>query len=156
MEAPQQHQNIDSQHRAPLERRQPNARPALTIGRLAQRAAVAPATVRFYERIGLLRPPQRSPSNYRNYNEDDLARLRFIRRTQEMGFTLTEVSELLASSDAVGGAIESDAIAARIRAIDQKIRVLAALRDDLERCTTRAGGPGAVDGLAGIQALLTA
>jgi MerR family transcriptional regulator, copper efflux regulator len=68
------------------------------IGTLAKRAGVSVDTVRYYERGGLLAPKQRLASGYRRYSELELARLRFIRRAQTLGFSLREVKELLALS----------------------------------------------------------
>lgn len=67
----------------------------LTIGRLADAAGVSIATVRYYQRRGLMSLPNRpSGGGFREYGEDDLARLLLIRRAQELGFTLAEVLEL--------------------------------------------------------------
>jgi DNA-binding transcriptional MerR regulator len=69
----------------------------LTIGQVAQRTGMGIETVRFYEREGLLNRPARSPSSgYRLYEEEVIARLLFIVRAKELGFTLTEIKELLA------------------------------------------------------------
>jgi MerR family mercuric resistance operon transcriptional regulator len=68
----------------------------LTIGQLARRAGVGVETVRFYERQGLLEEPERKQSGYRQYTEDVVARLRFIRRAKELGFSLKEITELIA------------------------------------------------------------
>ncbi len=68
---------------------------ALTIGELARRAGVHVETIRYYQRLGLLPIPDRPPSGFRRYREEDLQRLRFIRRAQKMGFTLREIGELL-------------------------------------------------------------
>ena len=68
----------------------------MKIGELAQRAGVNVQTVRYYERRGLLPEPDRRPSGYREYDADTLARLHFIKRAQELGFTLAEIRELLA------------------------------------------------------------
>jgi len=67
----------------------------LTIGRLAREAGVNLETVRYYERRGLLPRPPRSESGYRLFPEDAAGRLRFIRRAQELGFSLAEIRELL-------------------------------------------------------------
>ncbi|HKJ93119.1 MAG TPA: heavy metal-responsive transcriptional regulator [Longimicrobiales bacterium] len=67
----------------------------MRIGRLAAQADVNVQTVRYYERRGLLPEPERTRSGYREYGRDDLLRLRFIRRAKDLGFTLTEVKELL-------------------------------------------------------------
>ncbi len=67
----------------------------LTIGLVARNAGVGVETVRFYERQGLLEEPPRKPSGYREYGEDAISRLRFIRRAKKLGFTLKEIKELL-------------------------------------------------------------
>ena len=66
------------------------------IGELARGAGVNVQTVRYYERRGLLDEPRRRESGYREYPADTVARLRFIRRAQELGFTLAEIGDLLA------------------------------------------------------------
>jgi DNA-binding transcriptional MerR regulator len=68
---------------------------AIRIGELAAKAAVNIQTVRFYERRGILVEPERSNSGYRCCGESDLETLCFIRRSQELGFTLHEISQLL-------------------------------------------------------------
>ena len=67
----------------------------LTIGQVAARAGVNIQTVRYYERRGLLPDPERSKAGYRLYELDVVRRLRFIKRAQELGFTLEEIQELL-------------------------------------------------------------
>ncbi len=67
----------------------------LTIGGVAKRAGVGVETVRFYERKGLLEEPPRRESGYRQYPEEAVARIRFIRRAKDLGFSLREVDELL-------------------------------------------------------------
>jgi len=71
---------------------------SMGIGTLAKKAGVKIDTVRYYERSRLLAPRTRLASGYRRYTELELARLRFIRRAQMLGFTLKEVRELLALS----------------------------------------------------------
>ncbi len=67
----------------------------LTIGRVAKRAGVGVETIRFYERKGLLEEPPRRESGYRQYPEEAVTRVRFIRRAKDLGFSLREVDELL-------------------------------------------------------------
>lgn len=67
----------------------------MKIGEVAKRSGVGIETIRYYEREGLLATPQRRPSGYRQYDELVLARLLFVRRTKELGFTLSEIKELL-------------------------------------------------------------
>jgi Hg(II)-responsive transcriptional regulator len=67
----------------------------LSIGQVARRAGVGVETVRFYEREGLLEEPPRRASGYRQYSEQVVTRLRFIKRAKLLGFSLKEISELL-------------------------------------------------------------
>lgn len=68
----------------------------MTIGELAKAAGVNVQTIRFYEREGLLPAPHRwQDSGYRDYDDDALLRLEFIRSAKELGFTLREIQELL-------------------------------------------------------------
>jgi DNA-binding transcriptional MerR regulator len=70
----------------------------LSIGKLAKLAGVKIDTVRYYERNGLLAPSTRLASGYRRYGDLELARLRFIRRAQKLGFSLKEINSLLSLS----------------------------------------------------------
>lgn len=70
-------------------------KPEMTIGTLAARAGVNVETIRFYQRRGLLALPKRPAGGVRRYAEADLACLRFVKRAQDIGFTLAEVAELL-------------------------------------------------------------
>lgn len=70
----------------------------MQIGLLANRAGVPVDTVRYYERVGLLPRPARQPSGYRRYEEEDVLRLRFIRKGKQLGFSLDEIRDLLALS----------------------------------------------------------
>ena len=72
----------------------------MQIGQLARQAGVAIDTVRYYERQGLLPPAQRRESGYRIFEAGDVRRLRFINRAKTLGFSLREISELLALSAA--------------------------------------------------------
>lgn len=67
----------------------------LTVSKLADEAGTSSDTVRYYERIGLLPEPDRSPSGYRLYEEDAIERVRFIKRTQRLGLRLEEIGQLL-------------------------------------------------------------
>ncbi len=66
----------------------------ITIGILAKSAQVGVETVRFYERKGLLQQPKKT-STFREYSQTDVRKIRFIKRAQELGFTLDETKELL-------------------------------------------------------------
>ena len=67
----------------------------LTIGQVANAADVNIQTIRYYERRGLLPTPRRTHAGYRQYAHDAVARLRFIKRAQDLGFSLREIQELL-------------------------------------------------------------
>lgn len=67
----------------------------MTRGMIAQRAGIGPETIRYYERIGLLEEPPRNDAGHRVYGLADLNRLLFIKRAQELGFSLEDVRELL-------------------------------------------------------------
>ena len=91
------------------------------IGQLASAAGVGIDTVRYYERSGLLKPAKRSASGYRKYGEGELDRLNFIRRAQHLGFSLGEISELLAISSRGDVKAMYDAAKLRLDDIDKRI-----------------------------------
>ena len=117
-----------------------------TIGKLAKRAHVNIQTIRYYERRGLLPEPERSASNYRVYAEDTLLRVRFIKRAQDLGFTLGEIKELLELRAAPRSCCEDvrARAEAKIRDIDKKIRSLDTMRTDLAQLVNACSGRGPV------------
>jgi MerR family mercuric resistance operon transcriptional regulator len=102
----------------------------MTIGHLARTAGVGVETVRYYQRRKLLPTPARTNGGYRTYGTADMARLRFIRRAQELGFSLDEVAELLRLADASDRRLSKDA--AR-RIAQARLAQVRARRDDLDR-----------------------
>ncbi len=103
-----------------------------TIGQLAREAGVNVETVRYYQRLGLIPEPAKRAQGYRRYSSETVARLRFIRRAQRLGFTLKEISELLELED--GKCKEARTLAEEKRAvIDAQIGDLSAMRRELER-----------------------
>lgn len=113
---------------------------AYRIGELAEKCNVNKQTVRYYERIGLIPPPARNHSGYRSYPKDMVERLNFIKRMQELGFTLSEVDRFL-------GVVDKDKVRCRnmyeftvekISEIEQKIndliRIKSLLNDLKEKC----------------------
>lgn len=115
---------------------------SLTIGRLAKEAGVNLETVRFYERRGLLPRPPRSASGYRHFPADTARRLRFIRRAQELGFSLKEIGELLSlrvSRRTTSAAIRARA-EAKIADIEAKIRTLESMKRTLQKLTKVCDG----------------
>jgi Cu(I)-responsive transcriptional regulator len=107
----------------------------MKIGELANATATKVETVRYYEKIGLLPPPARTSANYRAYGSEHLARLSFIRRARDLGFTLEAVRELLTLSDDKSQSCEAvDSIArVHLTEINQKVRDLKSLRSELNR-----------------------
>jgi MerR family Zn(II)-responsive transcriptional regulator of zntA len=67
----------------------------MKIGELVKQSGIAAETLRYWEREGLLSPAGRSPSGYRNYSKENLAQVEFIKRAKSVGFTLSEIGELL-------------------------------------------------------------
>lgn len=107
----------------------------MKIGELASATSTKVETVRYYEKIGLLPPPARTSANYRAYGNEHLARLSFIRRARDLGFTLEAVRELLTLSDDKAQSCEAVDSVARVHLadIERKISDLAALRTELDR-----------------------
>jgi len=115
---------------------------SLTIGHLAREAGVNLETVRYYERRGLLPKPPRSASGYRLFPSDAARRLRFIRRAQELGFSLKEIRELLWLR--VSRTTRSRDIRARAEAkiadIEAKICSLESMKKTLQKLTGVCNG----------------
>jgi MerR family mercuric resistance operon transcriptional regulator len=116
----------------------------LKIGEVAERGGVNLQTIRYYEREKLLPEPPRLASGYRVYPDHTVKRVRFIKRAQEIGFTLAEIRELLAIRiDSDRDSSEVRAIAqAKISDIEGKIRTLHQMKQALERMTQRCSGCG--------------
>lgn len=117
----------------------------LSIGELAKKAGVGIETVRFYERRGLLAEPERKASGYRQYDEEAVAVLRFIRRAKELGFTLKEIQGLLElrnSTSATRADVRRSA-QAKIVDIETKIRDLQRIREALSTLKKTCHGDGA-------------
>jgi len=114
----------------------------LTVGQLAARADVRTDTIRYYEREGLLPPPQRTEGEHRRYGPADLDRLLFIRGSQRLGLRLTEIRELLAVRDTGTCPCEpaEALLRRRVAEIGTEIERLTALRTEL--LATLAGIPG--------------
>ncbi|MDO9508716.1 MAG: heavy metal-responsive transcriptional regulator [Thermovirgaceae bacterium] len=127
----------------------------LTISRLARMAEVSIDTIRFYEGRGLIAPPPRTDSNYRMYPEGDAARLRFIKRAKELGFSLCEIKDLLALQHD-SRASKSDVklrTEEKARSIRQKIRDLTQILETLEHLVAACDGHGPVSECPIIEAL---
>jgi MerR family copper efflux transcriptional regulator len=121
---------------------------AISTGQLAKAAGVGVETVRFYERKGLLDAPARKDSGYRQYDAEAVERLRFIRRAQQVGFTLKEIRDLLALRDDPDArrADVRDRAAGKIADIDAKVRDLLAMRASLVGLLESCDGDGPASG----------
>lgn len=127
---------------------------SLSIGRVASLAGVGVDTIRFYERRGLLPPPQRRASGYRVYSETVVSRLEFIRRAKALGFSLEEITSLLHLQDHGGPKAEVKAITHRkLEEIEAKLADLDRMREVLRNLNKECSGTGDVRGCPIIEAL---
>ena len=119
----------------------------MQIGELARRLATSVATVRYYERLGLLPPPPRTESGRRTYDDDDLRRLAFVRHGRALGFTLEDIRTLLALSGVPSrSCTEIDDMARlQLAAVEAKIHQLQSLRDELRRISAVCSGGAVAD-----------
>ncbi|MBA2366605.1 MAG: heavy metal-responsive transcriptional regulator [Actinobacteria bacterium] len=113
---------------------------ALKVSDLAGRVGVTPDTVRYYERLGLLPKPGRTPSGYRQYEEGLADRLRFIKGAQRFGLRLEEIKELLDIQDrgSCPCGHTQKLLRARVEEVDEEMRRLKRLRADLLTMIERA------------------
>lgn len=118
----------------------------MKIGELAKLAGCLPVTARFYEKKGLLPSPPRSAANYREYDEKDAERLRFIRHCREHGMSLEEISTLidLAAAPADSCRRTHALLRAHIENIERRLEDLKILKASLERLldSCRGGSDG--------------
>lgn len=114
----------------------------LTIGELGEKAQVNIETLRYYERRGLLSAPPRSGANYRLYPPEAVKVVRFIKRAQDLGFTLKEIEELLSLRSAPEAQCADIRILAeeKIEDINAKIRTLQAIKEALTRLLSQCPG----------------
>lgn len=113
----------------------------MTIGKLAKEAGVGVETIRFYERKGLIRKPPKRDSGFRTYSGEEVTRIRFIRRAQELGFTLREVKELVelqSKKKMTGGQVQKKADQ-KIEEIRQKISDLKKMEESLSQLSRLCG-----------------
>ena len=114
----------------------------LKIGQLAREAGLGVETVRFYERRGLIADPPRRASGYRQYPQETVARLRFIRRAKELGFSLNEIKELLdlrVSPEIPKVEVKRTALV-KIADLEERIAMLERMKRALEEITAACSG----------------
>lgn len=116
----------------------------LTRKQVADNAGVTIEAVRFYEREGLVEEPPRTEANYRQYPDDAVVRIRFIKRAQNLGFSLPEIKELLSlrmSPETTPADIRQRTVM-KIADIEEKIRNLQSMKRILEEITDACHGHG--------------
>ncbi len=113
----------------------------MTIGKLAKDGGVGVETIRFYERRGLIKRPQREDGGFRYYASEEASRVRFIRRAQELGFTLKEVKELLdiQSKRKITGAQVKEKAQEKIKEIQKKVSDLKQMEVSLSHLSRICG-----------------
>jgi len=127
----------------------------LTIGKLAKQAGLGIDTIRFYERQGLVDPPPRTESNYRLYSRDEVARLQFIKRAKVLGFTLSEIKDLLTlqhDPHTTRADIKNRTLI-KIEDINRKIDDLTRIKAALEHLASECDGHGPLEGCPILAAL---
>jgi len=106
----------------------------LFIGQVSKQSGLNPRTIRYYETLGLLPPPVRSESRYRLYTPQTVELLRFIKKAKTLGFTLTEIREIIALRQR--GDLPCPHVHAllteRVQTLSRHIRDLTLLRDELK------------------------
>lgn len=105
-----------------------------TVKQVAERVGLPSRTVRYYDRIGLVRADERSPAGYRLYGQEEEERLRFVRRAKRLGFSLDEIRGLMGAAEGGCGSTVPELerlLDRKIEEIDAKIVALAAFRDRL-------------------------
>lgn len=119
----------------------------LSIGKVAEAAEVGVETVRFYQRQGLIEEPPRQGTRHRRYSQETVARIRFIRGAQNLGFSLKEIDELMNLRIAPGtrkAEIKTRA-QAKVDEIEEKMRDLQRMRDTLLKLIGSCEGTGTVE-----------
>lgn len=112
----------------------------MRIGEIAEQVGLNPKTIRYYEEIGVVPEPERTASGYRQYDDEDVERLAFIRRAQQLELRLDEIGEILALRER--GERPCDfvlGVAARhLEELDRKLREMRRARDELRALLARA------------------
>jgi Hg(II)-responsive transcriptional regulator len=126
-----------------------------SIGQVARRAGVGVETIRYYEREGLLEEPPRRASGYRQYSEDVVKRIRFIKRAQQLGFSLKEITELLLLR--VDGQTSCEEVKERTKAkvveVERKLVELQRMRRALLQVAALCTGKGPASACPMLEAL---
>ena len=116
----------------------------LTIGQVAKQAKIGIETIRFYERQGLIEEPPRRESGYRQYPQEVIDRLAFIRRAKDLGFSLKEIADLLALTkqrNSNAGNVKERVIQ-KISEVEAKIDHLQKIKKSLKKLSDSCPGKG--------------
>ena len=118
----------------------------LTISELAKNAGVNIETIRYYERLGLISEPPRTESGYRIFPPEVIQRIRFIKRSQDLGFTLSEIKKLLSMTESESSGCREVRLFAsqKIKEIEFKIRDLQSIKSVLQDLSSRCPDQGPV------------
>lgn len=114
-----------------------------TIGKLAAEAGVNVETIRFYERRGLLAQPGKKLGGFRYYDDQAIARVRFIKRAQALGFSLEEINDLMVLNQNDCCRQTHDAAVAKLAIVEARIADLNRIRTTLNRLIQECEGGGA-------------
>jgi Hg(II)-responsive transcriptional regulator len=138
-----------------LKNRRNTMQQTLTIGKLAKRSNVSIDSIRFYERRGLLAEPMRTESNYRRYPLEAAAQLRFIKKAQNLGFSLDEIKGLLKlqHDPAASKADIKAKTEAKIAMVLEKIQDLTRMLAALEKLNKSCNGHGSIEECPILEAL---
>lgn len=116
---------------------------AVQIGEVAKKLGITTRTIRYYEEIGLMGPPERLGGGTRMYNRDDILRLKFILKLKEIGITLKEMQDLASNFDTQNQDFETitprlvEILDDHIGKVDRKIANLSSLRQEIVAYRTR-------------------
>ena len=127
----------------------------MTIGQVARATRIGVDAVRFYEREGLIDKPGRTPTGYRNYRPEVVARLRFIQQAKKLGFSLSEIKGLLALRITPGKSCADVKARAdeKIADVDRLITSLKRIRQALAKLASACSGNGPVSQCPILEAL---
>lgn len=128
---------------------------SLTIGQLAKRAEVNIETIRYYERRGLIPKPPRRESGYRQYPDETVARIQFIKHAKELGFSLKEILELLSlrvNANTTCADVKRRA-EGKIADIEEKIHALQRMKKTLTKLAKDCRGRGPINECSILEAL---
>lgn len=103
------------------------------VGQVSRHLGINPQTLYFYERIGLIPPPQRTEAGYRLYSQQDMERLTFIARAKSLGLSLDEIKDILALKDgrSLTCRVVYERLNQKVQTIKDNIRQLQSLHDEL-------------------------